>query len=44
MSRNLSIENILIRVRSQLQSEGIKLWLEPYHVAGIGPVESELEV
>lgn len=41
---NLSIESVLIQVRSRLQAEGIKLWLEPYHENGIGPVESELEV
>lgn len=43
-SNSLSIENCLIQVRACLQSENIKLWLEPYYVQGIGPVDAELEV
>lgn len=44
MAGSLSIDNCLIQVRSCLQEEGIKLWLEPYYVQGIGPVDLELEV
>lgn len=44
MAKNISIETVLIQVRGRLQEEGIKLWLEPYHVTAIGPVEPELEV
>lgn len=44
MANSLSIDNCLIQVRSCLQEEGIKLWLEPYYVQGIGPVDAELEV
>lgn len=44
MAGSLSIDNCLIQVRSSLQGEGIKLWLEPYYVQGIGPVDLELEV
>lgn len=44
MANGLSIDNCLIQVRSRLQEEGIKLWLEPYYVQGIGPNDTELEV
>lgn len=44
MASNISIDNCFIQVRSSLQEEGIKLWLEPYYIEGIGPIESELEV
>lgn len=44
MAISLSIDNILIQVRSKLQDEGIKLWLLPYYLEGIGPVDTELEV
>lgn len=44
MTNSLSIDNCLIQVRSRLQEEGIKLWLEPYYVQGIGSVDSEMEV
>lgn len=44
MSSDLRVENILIQVRSKLQENGIKLWLEPYYTEGIGTIESELEV
>lgn len=44
MANGLSIDNCLIQVRSCLQEEGIKLWLEPYHIEGIGTVDSEMEV
>lgn len=44
MAISLPIENILIQVRSKLQNEQIKLWLPPYYVDGIGPIDSELEV
>ncbi|XP_055305346.1 NEDD8 ultimate buster 1 [Sitodiplosis mosellana] len=43
MANGLSIDNCLIQVRSRLQEEGIKLWLEPYHVEGIGSNDTELE-
>lgn len=43
-NHSLSIENCLIQVRSTLQSEGIKLWLEPYYLQDVGPVDSEIEV
>lgn len=43
-NHSLSIENCLIQVRAQLQTEGIKLWLAPYYLDGIGPVDVELEV
>lgn len=38
------IDNILIQVRSLLQQQGIKLWLEPYFYEEIGSIESEIEV
>lgn len=44
MSGSLQIENILVQVRSRLQDGGVKLWIEPYYVEGIGPVDNELEV
>lgn len=44
MANGLSIDNCLIQVRSRLQEENIKLWLEPYYVQGIGPNDTELEV
>lgn len=44
MSSGLHIENILVQVRSRLQDGGVKLWIEPYYVEGIGPVDNELEV
>lgn len=44
MASSLSIDNCLIQVRSCLQDQNIKLWLEPYYDQGIGPVDSELEV
>lgn len=44
MAISLRIENILIQVRAKLQIEQIKLWLPPYYVEGIGPIDSELEV
>lgn len=43
-NHSLSIENCLIQVRSCLQEQGIKLWLPPYYLEGIEPVDSELEV
>lgn len=43
-NHSLTIENCLIQVRSTLQSEGIKLWLEPFYLQDIGPVDSEIEV
>lgn len=43
-NHSLTIENCLIQVRSSLQAEGIKLWLEPYYLQDIGPVDSEIEV
>lgn len=43
-SMSLSIENCLIQVRARLQEEGVKLWLAPYYVDGIGAVDAELEV
>jgi hypothetical protein len=39
---DLNLENILVQLRDVLNSNGIKLWLEPYYVDG--PVDSELEV
>lgn len=44
MANSLSIDNCLIQVRSRLQEESIKLWLEPYYVQGVGPNDAELEV
>lgn len=44
MAKGFSIDNCLIQVRSCLQDEGIKLWLEPYYIQGIGSVDSEMEV
>lgn len=44
MANSLSIDNCLIQVRARLQDQGIKLWLEPYYIEGIGPIDSELEV
>lgn len=44
MTNSLSIDNCLIQVRSCLQDQGIKLWVEPYYQQGIGPVDLELEV
>lgn len=44
MAISLSIDNCLIQVRSSLQGENIKLWVQPYYVEGIGPIDSELEV
>lgn len=44
MANGLSIDNCLIQVRSRLQEEGIKLWLEPYYVPGVGSNDTELEV
>lgn len=44
MANGLSIDSCLIQVRSRLQEEGIKLWLEPYFIADIGPNDTELEV
>lgn len=43
-NHSLAIENCLIQVRSTLQAEGIKLWLEPFYLQDIGPVDSEIEV
>lgn len=45
MSADLRIENILIQVKSQLQSDKIKLWLAPYYEDdGGGVCESAIEV
>lgn len=46
MSTNLRIENVLIQVKSKLleKDNRISLWLRPYYVEGIGPVDEEIEV
>lgn len=44
MASTCNIENVLIQVRAKLQENGVKLWLEPYYIDGIGPVDAELEV
>lgn len=44
MSSKYNIENILIQVRVRLQENGVKLWMVPYYIEGIGPVDVELEV
>lgn len=41
---HLKAEDILIQIRSKLQNDDIKLWLEPYYVPDIGTVEEELTV
>lgn len=44
MSADLSIGNILLQVKSKLLENGIKLWLAPYYVEGVGACDAELEV
>lgn len=44
MAGNYNIENVLIQARAKLLENGIKLWLPPYYVEGIGAVDAELEV
>lgn len=44
MASKCNIENVFIQVRAKLQENGVKLWLEPYYIDGIGPVDTELEV
>lgn len=43
-SFGILIDNCLIQVRACLQGENIKLWLEPYYMQSIGPVDEEMEV
>lgn len=38
------VDNYMIQTRCCLQSEGIKLWLPPYYIEGIGSIDSELQV
>ncbi|XP_017056314.1 NEDD8 ultimate buster 1 [Drosophila ficusphila] len=37
------LDNILIQVRARLQSEGVKLWEEPYYSEDLGSIEGALE-
>lgn len=38
------IENIFNQVRARLQSQGIKLWEEPYYSDGLGSIEASIDV
>jgi len=38
------LDNIFIQVRARLQSEGVKLWEEPYYSEDLGSIEGALEV
>ncbi|KAH8344529.1 hypothetical protein KR084_005944 [Drosophila pseudotakahashii] len=38
-----NLDNIFIQVRSRLQSEGVKLWEEPYYSEDLGSIEGALE-
>lgn len=44
MASQLKTEDVLLQIRSKLQSDDIKLWLEPYYYEGIGPSDEELAV
>lgn len=44
MSVQLKTEDVLLQIRSKLQSDDIKLWLEPYYFEGIGPSDEEIQV
>lgn len=44
MGSQLKTEDILMQIRSKLQNDNIKLWLEPYYYEGIGSSEEELGV
>ncbi|TDG39228.1 hypothetical protein AWZ03_014349 [Drosophila navojoa] len=37
------IDNIFNQVRARLQSQGIKLWEEPYYSDGLGSIEASIE-
>nr|XP_016937292.1 NEDD8 ultimate buster 1 [Drosophila suzukii] len=37
------LDNIFIQVRARLQSEGVKLWEEPYYSEDLGSIEGALE-
>lgn len=41
MSQN---DNLLIQIRALLQSDGEKLWEEPYYSEDLGSIEGALEV
>ncbi|XP_044248911.1 NEDD8 ultimate buster 1 [Drosophila takahashii] len=38
-----NLDNIFIQVRARLQSEGVKLWEEPYYSEDLGSIEGALE-
>lgn len=44
MADKLNIENVLVQIRARLLQNGIKLWLAPYYIENIGPVDSEMKV
>lgn len=44
MAEELSVENILIQVRSKLQRNKIQLWLPPYYTESDGTAMVFLEV
>lgn len=44
MGAHLKTEDILMQIRSKLQDDDIKLWLEPYYFEDIGPSDDEINV
>lgn len=38
------VGDILALVRQKLQADGIKLWLQPYHIDGLGICDEEIAV
>lgn len=44
MSAQLKTEDILLQIRSKLQSDDIKLWLEPYYFDELGSSEEQIKV
>lgn len=38
------IDNIFNQVRALLQSQGVKLWEEPYYSEELGSIEAAIEV
>lgn len=41
---DFKIEEVLIRLRSKLNEDQIKLWLPPYYLEGAGTSDEEIEV
>lgn len=38
------VGDILTLVRQKLQADGVKLWLPPYHIDGLGTCDEEIAV